>query len=196
MAVNDLTVPLCCWNAHYLHHKPFYSISAPVMTRQVRRLCHLISLGSPQAAAQSSGNKEGNLYRMFLWSAIQVAEVKRDGNGSRKTVAFGKIDLSSYLKVPDHIWGCSLGKWLRRHPVPGLALNRITPTAPRSSVTQKFLLSSHSKTIQLQIQLVSSCTAVEMFNQKYDVQLYFPKCPYAAPSCVKFLIIKPLLLAG
>ncbi len=55
------------------------------MTRQVRRLCHLISLGSPQAAAQSSGNKEGNLYRMFLWSAIQVAEVKRDdGNGKQK----------------------------------------------------------------------------------------------------------------
>ncbi len=133
---------------------------------------------------------------MFLWSAIQVAEEKRDGNGSRKCVAFGKIYLYPYLKVSDHIWGCSLEKWLRRHPDPGLTLNRVTPTAPRASVTQKFLLSSHLKTIQLQIQLVSSCTAVEMFHQKYDVQLYFPKCPYAAPSCVKFLIIKPLLLAG
>ncbi len=133
---------------------------------------------------------------MFLWSAIQVAEVKRDGNGSRKCVAFGKIYLYPYLKVSDHIWGCSLEKGLRRHPDPGLTLNRVTPTAPRASVTQKFLLSSHLKTIQLQIQLVSSCTAIEMFHQKYDVQLYFPKCPYAAPSCVKFLIIKPLLLAG
>lgn len=58
MWLNDLTIPLCCWNAHYLHHKPFYSISAPVMTRQVRRRYHLISLGSPQVAVQSSVKKK------------------------------------------------------------------------------------------------------------------------------------------